>query len=259
MEVATGALPSLIPKLADLLKGEYNLQKGVKGEIMFLQAELEAMKTALEKLYSDRIDDKQDKIWARDVRELSYDIEDSIDTFMIRGDGRSEPHGFKKFIDRSLGLLTRARIRHRIATDIRDIKNRVIEVHERRERYKISSVADAQPVKVTSDPRLFSQYTKETELVGIKETRDEIIKILMGRNDNKIVSIVGFGGLGKTTLAKAVYDKIRAQFDCSAFVSVSQNPHEDKLFQDMFYQLAKKNNARVNVIDEIKEFLQSKK
>ncbi|CAL4991190.1 unnamed protein product [Urochloa decumbens] len=257
MEVVTGALPSLIPKLADLLAGEYNLQKGVKGEIMFLQAELEAMKTALEKLSSDQIDDKQDKIWARDVRELSYDIEDSIDTFMIRGDGRSEPHGFKKFIDRSLGLLTRARIRHRIATDIRDIKSRVIEVHERRERYKISSVA-AQPVKVTSDPRLYSQYAKETELVGIEETRDEIIEILMGRND-KIVSIVGFGGLGKTTLAKAVYDKLRAQFDCSAFVSVSQNPHEDKLFQDMFYQLANKNNARINVIDEIKEFLQSKR
>ncbi|CAL4991215.1 unnamed protein product [Urochloa decumbens] len=257
MEVVTGALPSLIPKLADLLAGEYSLQKGVKGEIMFLQAELEAMKTALEKLSSDRID-KQDKIWARDVRELSYDVEDSIDTFMIRGDGRSEPHGFKKFIDRSLGLLTQAKIRHRIATDIRDIKNRVIEVHERRERYKINSVADAQPVKVTSDPRLFSQYTKETELVGIEETRDEIIKILMGRND-KMVSIVGFGGLGKTTLAKAVYEKLRAQFDCSAFVSVSQNPHEDKLFQDMFYQLAKKNNARVNVIDEIKEFLQSKR
>ncbi|CAL4979418.1 unnamed protein product [Urochloa decumbens] len=258
MEVVTGALPSLIPKLADLLAGEYNLHKGVKGEIMFLQAELEAMKTALEKLSSDRIDDKQDMMWARDVRELSYDIEDSIDTFMIRGDGRSDPHGFKKFIDRSLGLLTRARIRHRIGTDIRDIKSRVIEVHERRERYKISSVA-AHPVKLTSDPRLFSQYTKETELVGIEETRDEIIKILMGRNDNKMVSIVGFGGLGKTTLAKAVYEKLRAQFDCSAFVSVSQNPHEDKLFQDMFYQLAKKNNARINVIDEIKEFLQSKR
>jgi len=36
MEVVTGALPSLIPKLADLIAGEYNLQKGLKGEIKFL-------------------------------------------------------------------------------------------------------------------------------------------------------------------------------------------------------------------------------
>ena len=69
MEVVTGALPRLLPKLADLLVSEYNLQKGVKGEIMFLQAELESMKAALEKpseAPADRLD-KQDKIWARDV------------------------------------------------------------------------------------------------------------------------------------------------------------------------------------------------
>ena len=69
MEVVTGALPRLLPKLADLLVGEYNLQKGGKGEIMFLQAELESMKAALEKpseAPADRLD-KQDKIWARDV------------------------------------------------------------------------------------------------------------------------------------------------------------------------------------------------
>ncbi|KAG2563558.1 hypothetical protein PVAP13_8KG188902 [Panicum virgatum] len=138
-----------------------------------------------------------------------------------------------------------------------------MEVCQRRERYKIRGVA-AQPVSTTFDPRLVTQYAEATELVGVEETRDELIKILMGGDEvskveDKIVSIVGFGGLGKTTLADAVYEKIRSQFDCSAFVSVSQNPHMEKLFQDMFYQLAKRNNARINVIYEIREFLQSKR
>ena len=44
MEVVTGALPSVITKLAGLAAGEYNLQKGLKGEIKFLQEELESMK-----------------------------------------------------------------------------------------------------------------------------------------------------------------------------------------------------------------------
>lgn len=47
MEIVTGAIPSVITKLGDLLIGEYNLQKGVKGEIRFLQSELESMKGAL--------------------------------------------------------------------------------------------------------------------------------------------------------------------------------------------------------------------
>ena len=69
------------------------------------------------------------------------------------------------------------------------------------------------------EPRL-SKYMEVNELVGIDETIDELVKILMGDNgvrlqQGKIVSIVGFGGLGKTTLANAVYEKIGALFDCS--------------------------------------------
>ena len=92
MEVVTGALPSVITKLGELLIGEYNLQKGVKGEIRFLKSELESMKGALEKVSitpADRLD-IQDKIWARDLRELSYDTEDSIDTFMVHGQGKEQ-------------------------------------------------------------------------------------------------------------------------------------------------------------------------
>jgi hypothetical protein len=93
------------------------------------------MKVALEELSDAPVNriDKLDKIWARDVRELSYDIEDSIGMFTVRGSGGGEPlqpHGFNKFIGRSPGLLTRARIHHKIATDLRDIRSRVIEVSQ---------------------------------------------------------------------------------------------------------------------------------
>lgn len=132
MEVATGALPSLLPKLAALLIGEYKLQKEVKGGIIFLQAELESMKAALEEI-SDRPADKLnkvDKIWAGQVRELSYDIEDKIDTFVVRcKDSKlTEQHGIRKIISRSHNLLTQPMMRRKISTDIREIKSRVEEV-----------------------------------------------------------------------------------------------------------------------------------
>jgi hypothetical protein len=76
------------------------------------------MKVALEKLTEAPADqlDKQDKIWARDVWELSYDIEDSIDIFAVWGKGNEQAKGFRKYIDRSLDLLTRFRLRRKIAT-----------------------------------------------------------------------------------------------------------------------------------------------
>jgi ATPase subunit of ABC transporter with duplicated ATPase domains len=138
---------------------------------------------------------------------------------MVRCKG-SEPveqHGFKKAIDKTLKWFRQPKIRRKIATEIREIKSRVIEVHERRRRYEVGLGVDK---PVTVDPRLFNQYTDMKELVGTEEARDELIrKIMMEENEvpmkqGKIVSIIGFGDLGKTTLANAVYEKIRARFDC---------------------------------------------
>ncbi|KAK8448050.1 hypothetical protein SEVIR_8G208400v4 [Setaria viridis] len=270
MEIVAGALPSLLPKLAELLVGEYNLQKEVKGGIIFLQAELESMQGALEKISRtpvDKIDD-QDKIWARKVREMSYDIEDNIDKYIVQCKGRkmAEEHSFKEAIDRTLKWFRQPKIRHNIATEIREIKSRVIEVHERRRRYEVSLGVDK---PVTVDPRLFAQYTEVKELVGIDEARDELIsKIVIEENEvpkkqGKIVSIVGFGGLGKTTLANAVYEKIRARFDCCAFVSVSQTPNLKKLYNDLLYDLGKNINNEtldeMRLINILRQFLQEKR
>nr|XP_034606457.1 disease resistance protein RGA5-like [Setaria viridis] len=270
MEIVTGAIPSLLHKLGELLVGEYNLQKEVKGGIIFLQAELESMQGALEKISrtpADKIDD-QDKIWARKVREMSYDIEDNIDKYIVQCKGRktAEQHSFREAIDRTLKWFRQPKIRRKIATEIREIKSRVIEVHERRRRYEVSLGVDK---PVTVDPRLFAQYTEVKELVGIDEARDELIsKIMIEENEvpkkqGRIVSIVGFGGLGKTTLANAVYKKIRAQFDCYAFVSVSQTPDLKKLYKCLLYDLGKSINEETlderRLIEALREFLEDKR
>nr|CAB3492240.1 unnamed protein product [Digitaria exilis] len=270
MEAVLGALPSLLPKLGELLVGEYSLQKEVKGGIRFLQSELESMQGALEKISGTPADqlDNQDKIWANDVRDLSYDIEDIVDTFMVQSKGRksANQHGFKKVIDRSLNLLMLPKICRKIATDIRDIRTRVEEVSKRRDRYKIDGVV-AKPVTTTVNPRLLAQYKKATELIGIERARDELIKIMTEENEfplqqGKIVSIVGFGGLGKTTLASAVYEKIKARFDCCAFVPVSQTPDMKKVLNAMIYDLSKQTNKETlderQLIDELRVFLQDK-
>ena len=264
-----GLLSRFIHKVGDLLVGEYKLQSGVKGEIMFLQPELESMQGALKEIATAPPNQlcEQDKIWASEVRELCYDIEDSIDTFVVRCTGGAPagpPDGMWAFISRSLDLLTRLRIRRQVATDIRDIKRRVIEAGERRERYRIDV---ARPAVV--DHRLLVHYSKATELVGIDEARDEVISILMEGNDQvsnqhgKIVSIVGFGGLGKTTLANAVYEKLKEKFDCWAFVSVSQTPDMRKNFKGLLNELGKNVNDETlderQLIDQVRKFLQMKR
>ena len=140
-------------------------------------------------------------------------------------------------------------------------------------RYKLdASIASAN--KTVVDPRIIAMYTKVTELVGIGEAKEEVIaRLTLTRGDDDddhkeriVVSIAGFGGLGKATLARAVYDEIKQQFDCTAFVSVSRNPDAKKLLKDILYELHKggehpgANSDEIkHLIDLVRDFLRNKR
>jgi disease resistance protein RPM1 len=245
-----GALPG---KILELLKEEYKLQTGVRGEVEFLSRELESMHTALCKVAQvppDKLD-PQAKLWARDVREASYGMEDILDAFLVRVDGGGpEPADTDKVRRRLLKKMgklfgfRKLAARHDIATAIVGIRKQLEEMAARHARYRVdhlvmanSAAAAAAPASV--DPRLNALYRNSSELVGMQEPRDALVEMIMpalGKEDRptemmKIVSIVGSAGLGKTTLAKAAYDKISQNFDCCAFVPVGQNPVPKKVLK----------------------------
>ncbi|CAM0149559.1 unnamed protein product [Urochloa decumbens] len=272
MEFATGALGTLLPKLGQLLQDEYNLHKGAKKNIEFLTRELESTQAALRsvgELPPEQLSELV-RIWARDARELSYDMEDIVDTFLVRvqGPGPQSKKGSKRFIKKMKDFVNKAKTRHDIGQDIEDIKERVKEVAERRERYMANAIT---PTQTFIDPRITALYTKAADLVGIDEAREELIIRLTKGDDisaqQRIVSVIGFGGLGKTTLAKAVYEKIKGQFDSVAFVPVGRSPDLKKVFKDILINLDKQKYMHFNfailderhIIDEFQEFLENKR
>lgn len=134
MEFAT----ALLPKLAKLLQEEYNLQTSARKGIEFLHKELETMHAALCKISEvprEQLDELQ-RIWARDVRELFYDIEDIVDTFMVDVEGPEPPskRGAKKILKKMIRKVTKAMARREVAQEINDIKERTKELAERRNR-----------------------------------------------------------------------------------------------------------------------------
>jgi hypothetical protein len=88
-----GGMASLLEKLCDLLTDKYMLLKETKEQIVLLKDELENMYAFLKKVSGTEEPDEQTKCWAKEIHELSYDIEDSINDFVYSGNGRVKLSG----------------------------------------------------------------------------------------------------------------------------------------------------------------------
>ncbi|CAN6305673.1 unnamed protein product, partial [Urochloa humidicola] len=156
---------------------------------------------------------------------------------------------------------------HGVAQQINDLKDRIVEAKHRRKRYKIDNEVDPGTNNVLPiDPRLPALYVESSDLVGIGIPRDRLINMLDdGELSLKVISIVGLGGLGKTTLANEAYKKISWQFDCKAFVSVSQKPDGKKILRILLSQVKNQDYANTEtedeswLIDELRGFLKYKR
>ncbi|CAM0947981.1 unnamed protein product [Alopecurus aequalis] len=256
-----GVMNPLLGKLTTLLGEEYKKLKGVRKQATFLGDELSAMKALLDKMeLLDKLDPSA-RDWRDHVREMSYDMENCIDDFMHDVEGVNAKKGFAKKMAQRLRRLGR---RHQIADRIEELKLLAVEVSARRERFKIDDCISSSPASVAVDPRVPAIYKEAAALVGIDGPREELVSWLMDSQEKlKVASIVGFGGLGKTTLAKQVHDQIGGQFDRKAFVSVSQRPDMKSLLISLQRKLKMEESLDAHevseIVDSLREYLKHKR
>lgn len=272
VSTSTGAMGSVLAKLAAMLRDEYKLLKGVRGDIEFLKKELEAMYAFLLVMSDVDQPDELAKIRVKAVRDLSFEIEDSIDKFMllVEHESSSTDNGFKDLINKCKRKLTDTKTRYEIAKELKHLKGKIKEVSERYARYTIDG-SSSKPSNINAkvDPRVLAFFKDASELVGIDGPRDELVTYLSeesgSANQLKIVSLVGYGGLGKTTLANQAYHKLGAGFECRAFVSISQNPDMTKILSSILSQISNGDTDnrllgdQQTIINHIRECLENKR
>ncbi|TVU11585.1 hypothetical protein EJB05_45179, partial [Eragrostis curvula] len=218
--------------------------RGVGDKIVHLRDELATMNGILRMLSEadeGSIDLHLVREWMKQVRKLACDSEDFIDDFRLRVNRSVAPPSDGTALSRGKHLVSRGKLqldtlllRRALAAKIQDLHARTITVSERRVRYGVDrkalgisnafapvsgASASAQVLRPVNDPDQFvgieDQVADVAERVNLVRFKERDMKL-------KVFSIVGFGGLGKTTLAVEVCRRVEGEFERQANVSVSQ-------------------------------------
>ncbi|CAO2149643.1 unnamed protein product [Urochloa humidicola] len=257
------AVKSLVNKLGSLLAQEYTLIRGVRDDIQYITDELASMQAFLNRLKRAPPPgghDEQRLDWMKQVREVSYDIEDCIDDVDHRISGEPRGSGVAMYLHKKWYLLTTLYARHCIATEIRNLKTRAQHVSERRMRYGVKELQNNEgcpagaraPRDVVAPP---PQLIGTTEPVGLEEAKEELKPWFTEEGQQSFVAIVGFGGLGKTTLAMALYREFGEKFDCRACVLASQKFHFPTVMKTLIKQVhEQQSGASKNDLDGIEDW-----
>ncbi|KAI4968806.1 hypothetical protein ZWY2020_046136 [Hordeum vulgare] len=228
MEVAVAVVSavtkSVVSKLLTVMEKRYKELKDLEGDIGFLHRELAMICGSMEVQISHKGQPSAVEILSmEEFRALAHSIEDCLDRFLpcAACEGELQIRDPRKFC-------------HEIAR----LKRELDAAHERKVRYNAdfgSAAAESDLGDNPVDPENPGAYGA-SPAVGIEEAKQELCKSLLdggggeaSRRKLKVVSIVGFGGSGKTALAWEVYNcpQVAEKFSCRAWVTVASRHKHD--------------------------------
>ncbi|KAL6595656.1 hypothetical protein ACP70R_047996 [Stipagrostis hirtigluma subsp. patula] len=250
--VISGTLKIVGSKLAPLLIKECSSIVDVKDDLQELSGLVQEINWWLETAGNKALESYPSFNWLKKLKDVSYDVDDLVDEFHLEAEkyeviGDSGMHSVSKYLcTKPKSFMFQCKAAHRLKA----IKNRFAAIVKQRTDF--SAIANCIPVghhhtEKTNVNAATLPIVDEASVLGRDQEKDQIVSKLVEANDQqniKIVSVIGLGGSGKTTLAKLVFNDvniIEKHFDVRLWVHVSQEFDVEKLIKKLFESFADNN------------------
>ncbi|XP_051191604.1 putative disease resistance RPP13-like protein 1 isoform X2 [Lolium perenne] len=232
--VASGVIKVVIKEIGSAIKGKFKLHKNLRKDMEKMKITLESVEAVLSEAERRSITDKPTRLWLKRLKDALYEISDMLDDF--EADSNLLEGVVKKF---------------KMPSKMKEMQQRLQKISEDHTKYSVPADArnDKQPVH---DIRETLADAEETDPIGRTDDKQKI----MGRLSKGIpakttfLSIWGFGGIGKTTLARLVYKDPQFEEYSKVWVYVSQKLDLKKIGNSVISQLSEKEEH--SKIDELK-------
>jgi hypothetical protein len=221
--MADSVVNVLLQQLPQLIEGA-SFPSGVEDEVKSFQRELERINIFLENSNEKRNEHENVKKLVRQITEVAYEAEDVIDTFIVKVEEQRK----RNIVGKIIYGIGHAIMLHDVAKKIEGLNKEINKIYDDIEKYGIERAETSVDATTKKALHRRRRYVEEDDVVGFLHDSDTLVKQLTHSTENSkldVISIIGMGGLGKTTLARKVYnnDRVKRHFDCCTWVYVSQD------------------------------------
>ncbi|CAL4891310.1 unnamed protein product [Urochloa decumbens] len=240
-------LKIVVTKIAPLVIKEFSSMAGVTKDLEELQNFVEDINDWLQKVGDKATRNDRSSNWLKKLKDATYDAEDLINEFHIEAEKHDVvKNAAVKYLWKKPKSFTFEY--YKTAQKIKVIKKRFDAIVKQRSDY--CRIANLMPVDhpgqytgktIGEEPQ--STIVDETSVCGRDQEKNRMISELIETNGQqriKIVSVIGLGGSGKTTLAKLVFNDstIKNYFQDILWVHVSREFAVEKLVEKLFEAIA---------------------
>ncbi|KMT17949.1 hypothetical protein BVRB_2g034690 [Beta vulgaris subsp. vulgaris] len=233
--MADSIITNLVQLLSTFALDEYKFLKGVGDQLNSLENELRFMKKFLRNAEGKQREHLMVSELVDQIKEVAFEAEDTIEMFLLNVERQRRRSTCSKLLHSGGYMVMHSKTANRID----GIKTRINEIYDNKEKFGIE-IGDG-----SMNPHfegLLRRRRKEVdeEMVGFEDVANTLLKQLTQGDALEIISIVGMGGLGKTTVAKRLYNNriIKDHFGCHAWVSVSEDYNTHQIILHMLNRVA---------------------
>lgn len=237
---AFGIADRVVGKLASLAVQEVNLAWGVKSQVEELKDTMSTIRAVLLDAEKKQAKDHRLSIWLGKLKDVFYEAEDVVDEveFEVLRQAGGIWDEVRNFFSSSNPLASRCRIGHKM----KNIRERLDKIAAEKSQFNLVERFGDMSI-LHREREMTHSFVRASDVIGRQGDRENIVRLLIQSNDStenvSVIPIVGIGGLGKTTLAKLVYndDRVVSRFHKKMWVCVSEDFDVQRLTKEILTSL----------------------